>query len=103
MRALPFDAGHFGLLDGVQLTGEGAWERIWARPSLTITAIEAVPIAAAANQLADSARARLSLRTVRDIGTMEAGELLVQAILAHVPHGAHVTTNIVGGPSWWEA
>src|SRR5688500_4821062 len=52
MRALPFDASHFGLLDGVQLTGERAWERIWARPSLTITAIEAVPIASAANQLA---------------------------------------------------
>lgn len=103
MRALPFDDDQFGLLDGVELTGERAWETIWARPSLTVTAIEAVPIASAANQLADSARARLSLRTVRDLGTVEAGELLVNAIRAHVPHGAHVTTKIIGGPSWWEA
>jgi cysteinylglycine-S-conjugate dipeptidase len=102
MRALPF-APDFGLLDGVELTGDGGWERIWARPSLTITAIEAVPIARAANQLADSARARLSLRTVRDLETREAGELLAHALLANVPHGAQVTVDVRGGPSWWEA
>lgn len=103
MRALPFDATYFGLLDDVQLTGAGAWEHIWARPSLTVTAIEAVPIAAASNQLADSARARLSLRTVRDLGTAEAGELLANAIRADPPHGAQVTAKVLGGPSWWEA
>lgn len=94
MRALPFTP-QFGF--------EGTWEQIWARPSLTITAIEAVPIASAANQIADSARARLSLRTVKNLDTREAGELLAKAIRSNVPHGAQVSVNVIGGPSWWEA
>jgi len=108
MRALPFDADRFkndfAFLDGVELAESSAsWEHIWARPSLTITAIEAVPLASASNQIAGSARARLSLRTVRDLGSGEAGELLANAIRANAPRGVHVTTAIHGGPSWWEA
>jgi acetylornithine deacetylase/succinyl-diaminopimelate desuccinylase-like protein len=103
---LPFDAARvrrdFGLLDGVHLLAD-SWEAVWARPSLTITAIEAVPIAQAANQLADAARARLSLRTVRNLDTRTAGELLVRALQTDVPHGAQVNATIIGGPSWWEA
>jgi acetylornithine deacetylase/succinyl-diaminopimelate desuccinylase-like protein len=106
MHALPFDADRvrrdFGMLDGVELASD-SWDAVWTRPSLTITAIEAVPIAQAANQLADAARARLSLRTVRDIDTRHAGELLAHALQSDVPSGAHVKTTIVGGPSWWEA
>jgi cysteinylglycine-S-conjugate dipeptidase len=106
MRALPFDREQvrrdFGLRDGVTLQDE-SWESVWARPSLTVTAIEAVPIAQAANQIADAARARLSLRTVRDIDTAVAGKLLGSALQANVPHGAELTTTIAGGPSWWEA
>jgi acetylornithine deacetylase/succinyl-diaminopimelate desuccinylase-like protein len=106
MRALPFDREQvrhdFGLRDGVLLRDE-AWHAVWARPSLTVTAIEAVPMAQAANQIADAARARLSLRTVRDVGTREGGELLARALQANVPHGAEVTATVAGGPSWWEA
>lgn len=106
LRALPFDGDRvrrdFGLLDGVSLLAE-SWETVWMRPSLTITAIEAVPVAQAANQIADVARARLSLRTVRDIDTREAGELLARALQSNVPRGVHVDVNVVGGPSWWEA
>jgi cysteinylglycine-S-conjugate dipeptidase len=103
---LPFDATQvrrdFGLLDGVELLGE-SWEPVWTRPSLTITAIEAIPVAQAANQIADAARARLSLRTVPDLDTRTAGELLVRALQTDVPHGAKVSATIVGGPSWWTA
>ena len=106
MQALPFDREQvrrdFGVRDGVLLEDQ-SWQSVWARPSLTITAIEAVPIAQAANQLADAARARLSLRTVRDVGTREGGELLARALRANVPRGAELTTTIAGGPSWWEA
>ena len=106
LRALPFDAEsirrNFGLLDGVRLAAD-SMEPVWTRPSLTITAIEAVPLAQAANQIADAARARLSLRTVRGIDTQEAGELLVRAVQADPPNGAHVSATIIGGPSWWEA
>ena len=106
IRALPFDRervrSDFGLREGVRLKDQ-SWESVWARPSLTVTAIEAVPIAQAANQIADAARARLSLRTVRDIGTREAGELLVATLQANVPYGAELTATVVGGPPWWEA
>ena len=106
MRALPFDAGsirrHFGVLDEVRLHSD-SWEGVWAAPSLTITAVEAVPLAQAANQIADAARARLSLRTVRDIDSNEAGKLLVRALLSDVPQGAEVRATVIGGPNWWEA
>ena len=106
MRALPFDRDRirhdFGVLDGVELLA-GSWEHVWARPSLAITAIESVPVAQAANQLADAARARISLRTVRDIDSRRAGEMLVRTLTSNVPHGAQVHATIIGGPSWWEA
>jgi cysteinylglycine-S-conjugate dipeptidase len=106
VNALAFDAERvrrdFGVLDGVRLLAD-SWEPVWTRPSLTITAIEAIPVAQAANQIADAARARLSLRTVRAIDTVAAGELLVKAATSDPPHGAQVTATIVGGPSWWEA
>lgn len=108
MRALPFDSDRFrrdfAFLEGVRAIEENpSWEHIWARPSLAITAIEAVPIAAAANQIADAARARLSLRTVRDLDSAEAGALLADAIRSRAPFGAHITATVLGGPSWWEA
>jgi acetylornithine deacetylase/succinyl-diaminopimelate desuccinylase-like protein len=108
MRALPFDGDRFktdfAFLDGVAFTeADPSWEHIWARPSLTITAIEAVPLASASNQIADSARARLSLRTVRDLDSNEAGELLANTVCAHAPRGVEVVTTVHGGPSWWEA
>jgi acetylornithine deacetylase/succinyl-diaminopimelate desuccinylase-like protein len=106
MRELPFDSERirrdFGVLDGVDLLAD-SWEHVWARPSLAITALESVPVAQAANQLTDAARARISLRTVRDIDTRKAGEMLVRALTTDVPHGARVHATIVGGPSWWEA
>jgi cysteinylglycine-S-conjugate dipeptidase len=103
---LPFDAARvrrdFGLLDGVELLAE-SWEPVWTQPSLTITAIEAIPLSQAANQITDAARARLSLRTVPDLDTRTAGELLVRALQTDVPHGAKVSVTIAGGPSWWTA
>lgn len=73
------------------------------RPSLTVTAIEAVAVAQAANQIVDVARARLSLRTVRGLDSLEAGESLAAALQSNVPHGARVAVQVAGGPSWWEA
>lgn len=106
IRALPFDGERVrrdcGLRDGLPLLAD-SWEAAWTQPSLTITAIEAVPVAEAANQIADAARARLSLRTVRGLGTREAGEMLEAALRAHLPRGVQMSVAIAGGPSWWEA
>jgi acetylornithine deacetylase/succinyl-diaminopimelate desuccinylase-like protein len=65
---LPFDEASFrrdvGVPDEVPLPPR-PYERMWATPSLTITGIEATPVARAGNQVNSSARARLSLRSVR--------------------------------------
>jgi cysteinylglycine-S-conjugate dipeptidase len=106
VHALPFDPERvrrdFGVLDGVRLLAQ-SWDPVWTKPSLTITAIEAVRIAEAANQIGDAARARLSLRTVNAIDTQTAGQLLVNALTSDAPFGARVTATVAGGPSWWEA
>ncbi len=109
LRKLPFDEKRFarstGLLKGVKLAGERAfsvYERIWTRPSLTVIAFESQPIQGSSNQIVDSARARLSMRTVPNMDAREAGELLIRKLSRNPPHGAHVQARIVRTTPWWE-
>ena len=54
--ALPI---YTGLVSGARLTGDAkrsVYERLWHRPSLAVTALEAMPLATAANQLIAEAR-----------------------------------------------
>jgi acetylornithine deacetylase/succinyl-diaminopimelate desuccinylase-like protein len=51
-----------GLLDGVELIGTR--EDTWSKPSITVIGFDAPPVEQSFNQLAASARARLSIRTV---------------------------------------
>jgi cysteinylglycine-S-conjugate dipeptidase len=93
-----------GLLKGIALAGEPAYtvyERIWTRPSLTVIAMESHPLQGSSNQIVDSARARLSLRTVPDMDGKEAGRLLVKTLTAAPPHGVHVDARVVGTTPWW--
>jgi acetylornithine deacetylase/succinyl-diaminopimelate desuccinylase-like protein len=108
LRALPFSLTAFrrdaGMLPGTRLDGErgySVYEQLWTRPSLTVIAIEAHPLQGSANQILDSARARLSLRTVPDMDSLEAGELLIRKLTAKPPAGAHVTARIVRSSPWW--
>ena len=108
IRKLPFDHKRFartaGLLSGVRLAGEKAYspfERMWTRPSLTVIALEAQPILGSSNQIMDSARARLSMRTVPSMDSREAGELLIRKLTRNPPHGAHVVARIVRSTPWW--
>jgi len=108
LRALPFDAQKFarnaGLLEGVTLTGEtgySVYETLWTRPSLTVIALESQPIHGSSNQIVDSARARISMRTVPNMDSREAGQLLVRKLTRNPPHGAHVTAHIVRSTPWW--
>jgi cysteinylglycine-S-conjugate dipeptidase len=64
-------------------------------PSLTVIAFESQPVRGAANQIVDAARARFSLRTVRDMDSREAGELLIRKLTRDPPYGAHVGARIV--------
>ena len=69
LLALPFDERAFrddaGLVGSGALGGDASlsvYERLWLRPALAVTALEAVPLAGSSNQLIDEARAHVSVR-----------------------------------------
>lgn len=108
LRRLPFNARRFarqsGLLSGVELTRERAvspYESLWTRPSLTVIALESHPLTGSSNQVLDSARARISMRTVPDMDSREAGELLVRKLTRKPPHKVVVEARIVRSSPWW--
>jgi len=108
IRKLPFDEKKFkrdaGLVDGMKLAGEkgySVYERIWTRPSLTVIAMESHPIQGSSNQIVDSARARLSLRTVPNMDGRKAGGLLIRKLTANPPYNARVTAKLNGTTPWW--
>jgi acetylornithine deacetylase/succinyl-diaminopimelate desuccinylase-like protein len=108
IRSLPFDEAKFraaaAMRPGTRLVGEkdySVWERLWTRPALTVIALEAHPVHGSSNQIVDSARAILSLRTVPDMDGREAGALLVKKLTARPPAGARVTARVTGTSRWW--
>jgi acetylornithine deacetylase/succinyl-diaminopimelate desuccinylase-like protein len=108
LAQLPFDAATFrkeaGLLDGVQLRGDpnaSTYELMWHRPSVTISALEAAPIKGASNQIVDSARARIGVRTVPDMDGHKVGEALCAHLKKHAPWGVAVTASLKGAGNWW--
>ena len=108
IRSLPFDEKKFkkdaGMAKGTKLWGEkdySVYEQIWTRPSLTVIATESHEFAGSSNQIVDSARARLSLRTVPDMDGRKAGEQLVKKLTKKPPYGVEVTAKINGSTPWW--
>jgi len=108
IRALPFNETKFkreaGMMPGMKLAGEkgySVYEKLWTRPSLTVIAMESHPIQGSSNQIVDSARARLSLRTVPNMDGREAGRLLIKKLTAKPPYGVKVTAKINGATPWW--
>lgn len=108
IRKLPFDEKKFkkegGLVKGAKLWGEkgySVYEQLWTRPSLTVIAMESHALAGSSNQIVDSARARLSLRTVPNIDGAKAGEALVKKLTKKPPFGVEVTAKMNGSTPWW--
>ena len=108
IRSLPFDEKKFkkdaGTVKGTKLWGEkgySVYEQIWTRPSLTVIATESHEFAGSSNQIVDSARARLSLRTVPDMDGAKAGEQLVKKLTKKPPFGVEVTAKVNGSTPWW--
>jgi acetylornithine deacetylase/succinyl-diaminopimelate desuccinylase-like protein len=108
IRSLPFDEKKFkkdaGTVKGTKLWGEkgySVYEQIWTRPSLTVIATESHEFAGSSNQIVDSARARLSLRTVPDMDGGKAGEQLVKKLTKKPPFGVEVTAKVNGSTPWW--
>jgi len=109
LAALPFDAERFraeaGLLPGVRLAGEDAftvYERLWHRPAIAVLALEAVPLAQAANQLVAEARARVGVRLAPEQDALRVARCVVDFLEADPPLGTEVEASPVAVVPGWQ-
>ena len=85
-----------GATPGVEWIGDGSTvERLWTRPALSITGLDAPKVAGASNTLVPAARARISMRIAPGDTTANATECLVRHLEANVPWGATLTHTVV--------
>jgi acetylornithine deacetylase/succinyl-diaminopimelate desuccinylase-like protein len=83
-----------GVIEGVQLVGRGSFvDRMWAKPSISVLAIDATPVEKASNTLIPTARAKVGLRVAPGDDAKQARERLRQHLLTHAPWGARVTVS----------
>ncbi|MEZ4437772.1 MAG: M20/M25/M40 family metallo-hydrolase [Polyangiaceae bacterium] len=108
LESLPYDEAEFradaGMLDGVGMAGEPGrtvYEQLWHRPAISISALEAAPLAGASNQIVPSARARVGLRTVPDMDAKEVADKLVKALTLNPPWNVKVSTEVKATGGWW--
>ena len=101
LEALPFDEAAFraetGLRPEVPLAGEPQahpLERLWRRPHLTVTGIDAPAVAGAANALQPRARARVSVRLAPGQSPERAQRLLRDWLEAQAPLGLRATVTL---------
>jgi acetylornithine deacetylase/succinyl-diaminopimelate desuccinylase-like protein len=81
---------------GIEWIGSGSTvERLWTKPALSITGLDAPKVAGASNTLVPAARARISLRIAPGDTTANALEKLVAHLEANVPWGATLTHTVV--------
>ena len=86
-----------GVVPGVQWIGDGsAVERLWTKPALTVTGLDAPKVEGASNTLVPAARTKLSLRIAPGDTTANALACLTKHVEEHAPWGAEVTVTPVG-------
>ncbi len=82
------------LRDGVRTIGTGSVvERLWTRPAIAITGLDAPDAAHASNTLLPVARAKVSLRIAPGDDPDRAYDLLRQHLEQYVPWGGEVTVS----------
>jgi acetylornithine deacetylase/succinyl-diaminopimelate desuccinylase-like protein len=108
LQSLPYSEAEFreqaGILPGVELGGPknaSVWEKLWFLPSITVSALEASPLKGATNQIIDSARARIGVRTVPDQNLDKVRAALIQHLHANAPWGLQVKTSPGHTAPWW--
>ncbi|MCX6399002.1 MAG: dipeptidase [Propionibacteriales bacterium] len=85
-----------GAAEGIEWMGEGsAVERLWTKPALSITGLDAPKVDGASNTLVPSARAKISLRIAPGDTTENALACLQRHLEANVAWGATLTTTVV--------
>ncbi len=79
------------MLDGVRLLGTGGIaERLWAKPSASVLAIDTTRVADASNTLLPVARAKVSVRLAPGDDAARAWEALARHLREHAPWGVRV-------------
>jgi acetylornithine deacetylase/succinyl-diaminopimelate desuccinylase-like protein len=79
------------LLDGVTPIGSGTiLSRIWSKPAITVTGIDAPSVANASNTLAPSVSVRVSARIAPGQSAADAYLAIERHIHANAPFGAHI-------------
>ncbi len=85
-----------GATAGVEWIGTGSVvERLWTKPALSITGLDAPQVDGASNTLVPTARAKISLRIAPGDTTANAIECLRRHLEARVPWGAELTFTVV--------
>jgi acetylornithine deacetylase/succinyl-diaminopimelate desuccinylase-like protein len=85
-----------GLLEGVAPIGRGTiLSRIWNKPSITITGIDATSVAAASNTLAPETSVVISARVAPGQSAQEAFAAIQSHLRANAPFGAELTFSDV--------
>src|SRR5690606_12484173 len=80
-----------GLLEGVTPIGSGTvLSRIWSKPAITVTGIDAPSVANASNTLSPVIKARVSVRIAPGQTADEAYEVLKKHVKDITPFGAHI-------------
>jgi acetylornithine deacetylase/succinyl-diaminopimelate desuccinylase-like protein len=108
LRALPFDEAGFrsdaGLPAGTRLGvgGPGAvYEALWLRPALCVIALDAQPLAGAANQLVDQAAARVGVRLAPGQDADRMRDRLIDVLTADPPYGVEATARCESSVPGW--
>ncbi|MBC9732753.1 dipeptidase [Nocardioides marmotae] len=85
-----------GAIPGVQWIGSGSVvERLWTKPALSITGLDAPKVEGASNTLVPAARAKISLRIAPGDTTENAVARLREHVEANLPWGAELTFTVV--------
>ncbi|MGH3385351.1 MAG: dipeptidase [Nocardioidaceae bacterium] len=95
-----------GLVDGVELIGDGSVvERLWTKPAVALTALDATRVADASNTLIPAATAMVSVRVAPGDDADAALDAVVAHLESHAPWGAQVTVTRgeTGQPSAFDA
>lgn len=80
-----------GAIEGLKLIGKGSIpSRLWTRPSVSILAIDAPPVAEAINQLVPVARVKVSMRIPPGQDSASALEALKDHLRKNTPWGASI-------------
>jgi cysteinylglycine-S-conjugate dipeptidase len=85
-----------GAVPGVRWIGDGsAVERLWTKPALSITGLDAPKVEGASNSLVPAARAKISMRVAPGDTTDNALACLRRHLEENVPWGAELTVTLV--------